>query len=476
MATLGMAFDISSNALQADQSALNIVANNVANASTPGYTREVANWQESDPVTINRVSFGQGAEVTGPVSQRDRVFEQSLQQQNQVASASGARLTALDQLQSIFSQATSAGSSSSGSTDATNGISQDISAFFNSLSELESSPSDNSLRQQVLTSAQNLAGDFQSAASQVTEQQTSLDQQSASLINQINALTQSIGKLNVQIQSTSPNSDAGTLEDQRQQDISQLSQLIGIHQIQTEDNGLTITTSSGALLVSEGQSYALSDAPSGGVTHFYDAEGNDITASLASGGGQIGGLLTVRDQDIPQVQSALDTLAYDLGSAVNTANEAGSDVNGNPGVAIFNLPATSAGAAAGISVAITSPSQIAAAGSGLGPSDDTNLLAMASLANQTIVGGATPANYFSDFVSALGSLVSEVQTQNAAQQASATQLQNVVNSLSSVDLNEEASSMETLEQSYEAASKIFTILASVMTSALNLGVPTTYTS
>ena len=474
MATLGMAFDIASNALEADQSALGIVSNNVANANTPGYTREVANWQENDPVTINNVSYGQGAEVTGPVSQRDRVLVQSLQQQNQTASASSARLTALDQLESIFSQVTTANSSSS--TDATDGISQDISAFFSALSQLESSPADDSLRQQVLTAAGDLAGDFQTAASQVAEQQSSLDQQSSSLVPQINALSQSIAQLNLQIQSSSPNSDAGTLEDQREEDISQLSQLVGIHQIQTENNGLTITTSSGALLVSEGQSYSLSTAPLDGVTHFYDAEGNDITTALASGGGQIGGLLTVRDQDIPQVQSALDTLAYSLGSAVNTANEAGSDANGNAGVAVFNLPTTSSGAAAGISVAITDPSQIAAAASGLGSSDDTNLLAMADLQNQAIVGGETPANYFSSFVTALGSLVSEVQTQNTAQEASATQLQNVVSSLSSVNLNDEASSMETLEQSYQAAAKIFTILDTVMTSALNLGVPTTYTS
>lgn len=474
MATLNMAFDIATNALEADQSALNIVSNNVANASTPGYTREVANWQENDPVTINGISYGQGAQVTGPVSQRDRVLEQSLQQQDQVASASTARLTALDQLQSIFSQVTTANSSSS--TAATNGISQDLAAFFDSLSQLESSPSDNSLRQQVLTSAANLAGDFQAASSQLSGQQTSLDQQSTSLITQINTLTQSIANLNLEIQSASPNSDAGTLEDQRQQDLTQLSQLIGIHQIQTEDNGLTITTSSGALLVSEGKSYSLTTGPLGGVTHFFDAEGNDITTALASGGGQIGGLITVRDQDIPQVENALDTLAFSLGTQVNTVNEAGSDANGNPGVVIFNLPGTSAGAAAAISVAVTDPSQIAAAASGQGSLDDTNLLAMANLQNQAIVAGSTPANYFSDFISALGSLVSGVSTQNAAQQASVTQLQNQVDSLSSVDLNEEASAMETLEQSYQAASKIFTILDSVMTSALNLGVPTAYTS
>lgn len=76
----------------------------------------------------------------------------------------------------------------------------------------------------------------------------------------------------------------------------------------------------------------------------------------------------------------------------------------------------------------------------------------------------------------LSSLELKLTAQNMAQQASLTQLQSQVNSLSSVDLNEEASSLETFEQSYEAASKIFTVLDQVMTSALNLGVPTTYAS
>jgi flagellar hook-associated protein 1 FlgK len=213
-----------------------------------------------------------------------------------------------------------------------------------------------------------------------------------------------------------------------------------------------------------------------GVTHIYDAQGNDITSALASGGGQIGGVLTVRDQDIPQLLSALDTLAYNFGTQVNTVNAAGSDADGNAGTAIFNLPATATGASAGITVAITSPAQIAAAGAGLGSSDDTNLLALANLANQTIVAGSTPTDYYSSFVSTLGTLVSDVSTQNNSQQASLTQLQSQVNALSSVNLNDEASSLETFEQSYEAASKIFSVLDEVMTAALNLGIPTAYAS
>jgi flagellar hook-associated protein 1 FlgK len=474
MATLNAAFNIATGALNADQAALNVVSNNVANANTAGYTRKVADFEENDPVTINGEVYGTGTTMTGAVSQRDLALERALQQQGQTASASASRLDALQQVESIFNEGATTDSSSS--TADTSGISGDLSQFFDALSSLESSPDDTSLRQQVLTSATNLAGDFQSASSQLSTQQASLDQQTSGLVTQVNALTQSLAQLNQEIQSTSPDGDAGTLEDQRQQDIQQLSQLVGIVQIQTEKNGIEITTSNGALLVSGDQSFTLSTASVSGSLQVYDSQGNDITTGLTSGGGQIGGLLTVRNQDIPQVQSALDTLAYDLGTAVNTQNEAGSDANGNPGTAIFTLPGSATGAASQISVAITDPAEIAAAATGSGSSDDTNLLAMANLQSQTIIDGQTPANYYSAFVTTLGSLVSGVSTENTAQEASVSQLQSQIGSLSSVNLNEEAASLETFEQSYESASKIFTVLDQVMTDALNLGVETSYAS
>ena len=77
-------------------------------------------------------------------------------------------------------------------------------------------------------------------------------------------------------------------------------------------------------------------------------------------------------------------------------------------------------------------------------------------------------------VTSLGSLTSEVSSENTAQQASLTQLQSQIGSISGVNLNDEAASLETLEQSYEAASKLFTVLDQVMVSALNLGVQETY--
>jgi flagellar hook-associated protein 1 len=475
MGTISTAFNVATGALDADQQALNIVANNTANANTPGYTLEMPTWQQNDSISLNGLDVGMGVTLTGAQSQRSIVLDQAMQQQTQAESASSARLTALDQMQALFSGATSAGTD----TSASSGIGSDLNNLFISLSALEGGPSNDAYREQVLSAAGTLASDFNGTASQLESQRESLDQQGISVVGQANTLLQDVAQLNLQIETTSPNADAGTLEDQRQQDLTGLSQLMGIRTVTTENNGLTVTTTGGALLVSEGQAFQVTSGESDGVSHFYDSQGNDITPDLAKGGGELGGILTARDYDIPTAENALDQLAYTVASQLNTQNEAGSDLNGNAGTAIFNLPenATAAdptGSAAGVYVIMTDPALIAAAASGQGTSDNANATAMADLANKAIVDGTTPTQYFSDFVTTLGSLVTEVSSDNTAQGASLTQLQNQIGSLSGVNLNDEAAQLETLEQSYQAASKLFTALDQVMVSALNLGVETAF--
>jgi len=128
-----------------------------------------------------------------------------------------------------------------------------------------------------------------------------------------------------------------------------------------------------------------------------------------------------------------------------------------------------------MSVTMTDPNQIAAAGAANGTGDNSNAVALANLAGQTIVSGQTPTDYYSNFVTTLGATVSSVQTENKAQAASVTQLQTQNNSLSGVNLNDEASSMTTFERSYQAASQVFAMLNTIMGSALNLGEQTTVT-
>lgn len=472
MATLNSALQIMTGALMADQAALDVTSNNVANANTPGYTREVPLFQANDSVTINGVSYGQGVQMTAAQSQRSLVLNAAVQQQTQTQQATNSQWTALTQVEDIFNQVTT---STSGSTGV-NSLGDQVTNFFNSLTALAATPSSISLRESVLTAAGQMTSAFNSAASQLDQQTTSLNTQVQGVVDQINPLLTSIAQLNQQISTSSPTADAGQLEDQRQYDLQQLSQYIGINVIQNEDNSITVTTTGGALLLSKNQAFQLTTSDVGGNTDvFTSAPGGatDITAAQASGGGQLAGLLTTRDQDIPSILNQINTLASGVATQINAVQTAGTDLNGNAGQPLFTISATDP--AASLSVALTDPSLIAASATGNGPGDNTNLESMINVQNLTTVGGQTPANYYASFISGLGSEVSGLNTQNQAQQASLTQVQSQVNSLSSVSLNQEAANLQTYEQAYQSASQVFSIVDTLIISALNLGVQTAVT-
>ncbi len=469
MATLNSALQIMTGALTADQSALDVTSNNVANANTPGYTREVPLFQANDSVTINGISYGQGVQMTATQSQRSLVLNASVQQQTQAQQATNSQWTALTQVEDIFNQVTTATSGSTG----VNSLGDQVSNFFNSLTALAANPSSVSLRESVLTEAGQMASSFNSAASQLGQQTDSLNTQVQDTVDQINPLLTSIAQLNHQISTAGPTSNTGQMEDQRQYDLQQLSQYIGINVVPNQNNSLTVTTTSGALLLSENQAFQLTTSNVGGSTDvFSNAPGatTDITAAQAGGGGQLAGLLTARDQNIPSILGQINTLAFAVANQINSVQTAGTDLNGTAGQPMFTISATDP--AASLSVALTNPSLIAASAAGNGPGDNTNLESMINVQNLATVGGQTPGNYYASFISQLGSQVSGLNTENQAQQASLTQVQSQINSLSSVSLNEEAANLQTYEQAYQSASQVFSIVDTLVMSALNLGVQT----
>ncbi len=457
--------DLSREALMADQAALNVTAGNVANQNTPGYTRQVVSWQQTDAVTLSGQTYSTGITSTA-VSQRDRILEHRVQQQTQTQAQSGALESALQQVQNIFGLTSSAISAS------LTALGSATDAFFNSFSALEANPSDAATRQSVLAAANNLVSVFNSSANQLAQVTSGLNQQIVSVTGQINTLTSTIASLNQQIASSGLQGDAGVLEDQRQYAITQLSQYIGLDQMTTEANGITLTTSNGALLVSGGQSYAMSTTLVAGTVHVLaGGGGQDMTSGLT--GGQLGGILQARDQQLPTYASALDNLAYGIATAVNAQNALGTDGNGNLGAAIFNLPPTAAGAAASIQVATSDPQAIAAAVPGEGSAGNSNAIALADLSTASLVGTQTATGFLASFLGQIGNDTAAAATDSTVQQATLTQLTSQRNALSGVSLDEEASNLTQYQRSYEAAAKVFSIVNTIMASALNLGVQTT---
>src|ERR1700721_4465250 len=154
----------------------------------------------------------------------------------------------------------------------------------------------------------------------------------------------------------------------------------------------------------------------------------NVTSSLT--GGDMGGALQARDQNLPAYSGALDSLAFAIGNAVNQQNEQGVDSSGNPGQAIFSLPGSAAGAAASISVSVTDPGAIAAASPGEGSSGNDNATALANLSAVNMVGSHTATGFLASFLSKVGNDTSAATTDNTTQQDTLTQLTTQRDSLS----------------------------------------------
>jgi flagellar hook-associated protein 1 len=465
MGTLASLMDLARQSLMANQAALNVTSNNVANQNTPGYTRQVVAFEARDSVTIGNQSVGSGVAIASAgISQRDRVLEQRVQQQTQVQAQSAALQSALEQVQRVFnltSTSTSASTTTLGSA---------MDSFFNALSSLSAAPSDSATRQSVISAAGTLAGAFNSAANQLSQISNDLNQQVSGYVDNVNSLIATIASLNKQIASTSPDADAGVLEDQRQLAITKLSGYIGLNQISNEANGITLTTSNGALLVSGDDAYSLTTTLVGGVTHILAGPSNqDVTSNLT--GGSLGGVLQARDQQVPSFQTSLDNLAYAIGTQVNQINSQGLDASGNPGQAIYQLPPSTTGSAGSIQLATTDPQAIAAAAVGEGATGNSNALLLAQLGETAIVAGQTASSFYASMLGQIGSATAQATTNNSTDQAALSQLTTQRNALSGVSLDEEAANLTNYQRAYEASAKIFSIVDEMMASALNLGVP-----
>jgi len=376
--TLGASLNIAVQAMLTDQAALSTTSNNIANANTPGYSRQVVDLGESSPAEYGGLLIGSGVQVEQIVSQRNSLLQTQLDQETQQQSKYSSYLGSMQQVQTLFNETSGAGLQSS------------LTAFFNSVQQLSTDPSSTSLRAGVLTAAQNMAQAFSSTASNLILQQRSVDTSVTQAVNQINSLTSQIAQLNGEVTSaTSTGQNAGTFTDQRDQLINQLSGLIDVSEIPAGNGSLTLTTTGGANLVVGNQSFQLATQadPTSGFQQVL-SQGSNITSSIT--GGALGGDIQVRDTTIPSILSSLDSLASGLETSINSVNQAGTDLNGAPGGNFFvPPPAGGTGAALQMSVALTDPSQIAASLDG-STGDNSNLTALLNVQNQAIVNGQTP--------------------------------------------------------------------------------------
>lgn len=461
MGTLLSSLNTALQAMLAEQEALSTTTNNIANANTPGYTRQTVSFTETPPVEYAGQLLGTGVAIGQITSQRDSLLQLRLDQETQQQSKSDSFLNSMQQVQTLFNET------------AGNGLQGPLTAFFNSLQRLSTNPSDTNLRQGVLSAAKTLAQSFNNTASSLFQLQQNADFSVTQSVSQINDLTSQVAKLNNEISAAQASGqNPGTLVDQRDQFIKQLSGLVDVSVIGAGNGTVTLTTSSGAALVVGNQSYQLTAQTdqATGFQHIYSL-GSDVTSSLT--GGALAGALQVRDQTIPAVNAALDSLASKLASSINSVHQAGFDLNGAAGGNFFTVPPVGGiGAAAALRLAISDTAKIAASLNGT-PGDNSNVAAMLALQNQPIVNGQSPLSAYGKLVFQVGNETSSAQSESTAAQATILQLQNQIGSVSGVSINEESVNLVQFERAYQAAAQVAGIINTLTATAINLGQGTT---
>jgi flagellar hook-associated protein 1 FlgK len=429
---------------------MGVVANNVANANTPGYSREIPELEETPPIVVGNSVIGTGVMMKSVESVRDNVLDLRIQQETSQQSSLNSYVDSMNQVQALFNE-----------TQGT-GLQTDLSNFFNSFQSLATDPTSSPLRQAVITAGQDLASAFNQTSDNLATIRQGLDQSVVQTVQQVNQLTAQVANLNQQIQDVSNSGgNAGSLEDQRDQALQNLAGLIDTAVIHNDDGTVSVTTTNGTLLVAGNQSDALTTQlnTTTGMHDVFD-QGTDITSSIA--GGQLQGLINARDDSIPSAQSSLDNLAAGLISAVNQQQTAGYDLNGGHGADFFtpftpSASGSNAGAAATMTVALTNPDQVAASSDGT-QGDNGNATALADLQNQPIVSGQTAGDYYSNLIDQVGNDVSNASSEQEAVGLVLQQLTNQQSSISGVSLDEEATNLVLYQRAYEAAARVISVV------------------
>jgi len=453
MPGLNTSLFISVQALMAEQGALNVTTNNIANVNTPGYTREVPVLSEAATIQEGTVRFGGGVTMNQFQSIRDQLLQLRMYEETQQQNKSGTQLNSLTQIETLFS-------------DPTKGIGGAMTDFFNSLSQLSTNPTDNSARQQVLSTANNLAIAFHQSVSGLGTIQSDLDQSVPQAINQINQLTKQIADLNGQVaQIQGLGQEPGTVQDQRDQLITQLSGLINVSVTRTE-HGLTLTTANGVPLVVANKSFELQVSNNTNGFSNVVAQGQDITSQIT--GGKLAGIINVRDQVIPDLLNRLDTLANQFSTSFNTQNQAGFDLSGNAGGNFFTPPTAVTGSAANFGVAITDPKLIAASSDGSAGSNG-NVAQLIGIRDTNLPAGSKPLDMFANLVLQVGTLGSNAKADSDASTAALQQVSDQIGAVSGVSLDEETTNMIRYQRAYQAAARVVSTVNTMYDSLLSMG-------
>lgn len=313
--------------LSAYQKALDTTSVNITNANTPGYS-----VQHVEFATRNQVFDGGGVDVSGVIRSYDQFLNSQVRSSTSAYNGSNSFYTLAAQVDNVLA-------------DQDVGLSSSMSAFFSAVNGVANDPGSIPARQVMLTDANSLASHFNSIADKFSQLRAQVNNNLTASVSSLNEYAKSLSLLNTQITAASNNGTGqlpNGLLDQRDQVLNKIAELVDVSVVKTGDSMINVYIGNGQPLVVGKAASVLSvqGAVSDNSRLQVGLNGQDVSSQLS--GGQITGNLQFRDQVLDPAQQQLGVLATGFATEFNKIHQSGVDLNGNPGLAFFDLgtPAT----------------------------------------------------------------------------------------------------------------------------------------
>jgi flagellar hook-associated protein 1 FlgK len=422
--------------------ALDVTAQNIANASSEGYVRRSVRLEEVSSSggigTIGDVSLS-GVRLDRVVRNADLFRQAEVRRTGADAARANAEVAGLENIEAAVEQS---------------GVYDAMVAFEGSLQQLVGDPTSSSLRANVIETARTMVGTFNIAATALDSVGTGLRFEATDGITQVNTLAQELARVNLRLsRAADSTSDQTALLDQRDSLLQQLSAFTDVSTaINSVDGTVTVRVggTSGEKLVEGGSAYALNmtedvDAVTGDPTGTvsFDVAGTAVTLTGGSLAGKAQALVK-----LAEVHDRLDALAEQMMDAVNTAQGNGAALDGSTGQPMFSGVGNGA---AGMTLALTDGAGLAvAAGGSLANSrDTTNLDALRS----TLAADDPTAGMDALLFDISGTVAGRKVTRDALETIAGTARVSLA-AQAGVDLDTEATNLLRYQQAFQASSKV----------------------
>ena len=452
--------DIGLRALSAAQVGLEVAGNNISNVNTPGFARRRVEFASGFPIRGQGGVLDLGVRVDTIRRLEDRFLQANLDREQGRLAGSKEFLRGLQQVEVLF-----------GNLDQ-DGVSSLYADFSDRFAELAGKPEDETARRIAITAADSLAQGLRDVSSRLVSQRRTENSIASALVDETNSLAEELATLNREIfAAESGGLIAAPLRDERARIVGRLSELTGGNAVPAEDGRVGFALGSIGTLVTGDNAILLSKKPDANGIDSIDLGGRDVTTSLR--GGELGAVIAVRDNEIPVRQTALDTLAIDLITRTNAILTSGTDLDGNPGVGLFEPDPAGAGAATQIrvsSVLLNDPRALALSNTGA-PGDGDLALAVSEIREtaSAALNNQNPGQFFANLVSEIGNTIAQADVSLSVSEGLVTNLQDRRDSVSGISLDEEAIELIRHQRAYEAAARFVSVLTEVTEIAVSIG-------